>query len=233
MNLEGIRPVRSISAAPDASRGMALVIGMIFLLITSLIALTAMSGVVMQERMAGNLRSVSIAQAAAENALRAGELYLSNIISRGEEITGDCGSGGHRIFNRENIVCDTGLVDAFRGSRDAPGDAGGFAQDYPVSLISASQLGDHEYAGMAGRPRFVIEHLGQMYSGGGREWDSDGSYTSQAARVYRITGRGVGVSSGVVRVLESYFGMFAGGGAGGVCPDGITPVPTPPATCPT
>ena len=222
---------RSNSGLGHQSAGMALVIGMIFLLITSLMALTAMSGVVMQERMAGNLRNVSVAKAAAESALRAGEMHLGNVISRGDEINGDCDGGAHHVFNRADPGCNTVGVDAFRESRDAPGNAGGIAQYYPAALISEDELDSPEYASMAARPMFLIEHMGEMYSGAGHEWESSGGYDTQAARVYRITGRGTGVSSNVIRVVESHYAMFAGGGSG-TCPDGVTPIPAPPASCP-
>lgn len=218
-----------LNACPRAAsrqQGVALAIGLIFLLITTLIALSAMSGVVMQERMAGNLRNVSIARGAAESALRAGEIFLAGVISRGEEILGECGDGGlHQVFDRSNSACDTTQIDAFRSSRDSPGNAGGAAHDYPASLINDGQLSDPDFASMAARPQFVIEHMGDFYPGTGGEWEYEGSYGTQAPRVYRITARGTGVTASVIRVIESQFAMVAGGGGGGLCPDGITPMP--------
>lgn len=207
----------------SSQTGMVLVIGLIFLLITTLMALTAMSGVVMQERMAGNLRNVSVAQAAAESALRAGESSLHIVISRGDQIMGACDGGIHGIFNRSDDMCSAALVDQFRASRDAPGTAGGLAQDFPTALISNTELSDPEIGSMAARPTFLIEHMGMFIPGGGGEFLRDGgSGGSAPPRVYRITGRGTGSTASVVRVLESYFALMPGGGA---CPDG-SPIPS-------
>lgn len=215
-------------------RGVALVVGMIFLLITSLMAITAMSGVVMQERMAGNLRNVSIAVSGAESALRAGELYLMGLISRGEQMTGACPVPENNIIDRSGSACEVpSHVDDFRSERnwiDAPG-AGVMA--YPVSLINADELESPDGAGMARRPQFMIEHMGVMVpgsGGAGRERGDDGGYQAGGGagsgfpppRTYRITARSTGSTASVVRVAESYFAAFVGGGDRDLCPDGIT-----------
>lgn len=58
-------------------RGAALVVGLIFLLVMTLIGVAAMRSTGLQERMAGNLRDRSLAFQAGEAALRAGEQWLS------------------------------------------------------------------------------------------------------------------------------------------------------------
>lgn len=216
---------------PTKQKGVVLAIGLIFLLITTLMALTAMGGVVMQERMAGNLRSVSVAKAAAESALRAGEAALHRIVSRGEQINGACDGGIHGIFDRSDDLCNPALVDQFRRLRDNPGNAGGLVQSMPVELMDDDELSDPDYGAMAARPQYVIEHMGVFIPGGGGEFLRGGSsYAGDptAPRVYRITGRGTGTTASVVRVYESYFAMVAGGGA--ICPDG-SPMP-PNGICP-
>lgn len=226
-------------------RGAALVVGMIFLLITSLMAITAMSGVVMQERMAGNLRNVSIAIGGAESALRAGELYLMGLISRGDQPTGGCPAPDpiHNIFDRASITCDDfGMVDNFRSEQNWIENHGPGVMSYPVSLITEQELDSHEGAGMARRPVFIIEHMGVMLpgsGGAGREWGDDGGYQAGGGagsgfpppRTFRITARATGSTASVVRVAESYFAAFVGGGAGGLCPDGVTP-PDEDGNCP-
>lgn len=59
-----------------AQRGIVLVTSLIFLLVLTLIGVTAMQGTTMQERMSGNMQDRNVAFQAAEVALRAGEGWL-------------------------------------------------------------------------------------------------------------------------------------------------------------
>jgi len=210
---------------------MALVIGLIFLLITTMLAITAMSGVVMQERMAGNLRNSSIAEAGAESALRAGEKWVRDFHSRGEQLVGAC-RVSDRVLAREEIdpasagnpECTSAMSIAsdFRNRNEWQASwAPAFIHDFPSELISDAVLGSHEGAGMAARPQFMVENLGllqctgcvvggQVGSFGGV--DSPGSDSgTPPANVYRITGRSVGSTANVLRVRESYYVGIMGG----------------------
>lgn len=60
----------------QTERGAVLVVAMIFLLILTLLGITAMSTTTLQERMAGNLRDNNLAFQSAESALRDGEGVL-------------------------------------------------------------------------------------------------------------------------------------------------------------
>lgn len=57
-------------------RGSALIIGLVFLLILTIVGLSSMRGTTLQERMAGNVRDRNLAFQAAEAALRDGEEFL-------------------------------------------------------------------------------------------------------------------------------------------------------------
>ncbi len=206
-------------------RGAALVVGLIFLLITTLMALTAMSGVIMQERMAGNLRNTSIATAGAESALRAGELWLRDRISAGEEFVGDC-SGSSGMVDRSAEGCggfDT--FDDFRNNQNWLETPGQGIHLYPENFLSDGDIGNPNASAMARRPQYLIEHMGELLpdSGGADpdvEWDTGGGYggsadagTGTAARVYRISGRSTGSSANVVRSAESFYASYVGGGS--------------------
>ena len=56
--------------------GMALITGLVFLVLMTIIGVTAMQTTMLEEKMAGNLRSENLAFQAGEAALRAGESYL-------------------------------------------------------------------------------------------------------------------------------------------------------------
>jgi type IV pilus assembly protein PilX len=210
---------------------MALVIGLIFLLITTLIALTAMSGVVMQERMAGNLRNTSIAHAGAESALRAGEAWIRAFHSRGDMLIGHCRlhhptePGEPHVLAREagtpaeplDAECQLAMsiADAFRSARNWQDTwSSDFIHDLPAEIISDAQLSDPEGAGMARRPQYMIENLGEQRCTGcgpGGQVGSHGSVLSTGsggvgvAHVYRVTARSTGATANVIRSVESYY----------------------------
>lgn len=62
--------------------GSALAIALVFLLVLTLLGLSAMRSSNLQERMAGNLRDRNMAFQSAEAALRAGEAWLLNLVNQ-------------------------------------------------------------------------------------------------------------------------------------------------------
>ncbi|MDN5872575.1 MAG: PilX N-terminal domain-containing pilus assembly protein, partial [Nitrococcus sp.] len=59
--------------------GAVLVVSLLFLLVMTLIGITAMQGVSLEEKMAGNARGGTLALQAAEAALREGEEWVMDI----------------------------------------------------------------------------------------------------------------------------------------------------------
>lgn len=213
----------------SAQQGVALVVGLIFLVIVTLMAITAMSGVVMQERMAGNLRNVSIATSGVESALRAGEAWIRDFHSRGEQLKGDCEaldgvfaySGSATDQARAPCQANIQRIEEFRTARQwLQSPQGRFIHLYPAGRISDDQLASHEGAGLARRPQFAIESLGplrgldsrggQVGSHGGVDAAGSGSSTPPPT-VYRITARSTGSTVNVVRAAESYYVGIMGG----------------------
>lgn len=68
--------------ARSHERGSALAIALIFLLLMTLLGVSAMRGSNMQERMAGNQRDRNMAFQSSEAALRAGETWLLNLANQ-------------------------------------------------------------------------------------------------------------------------------------------------------
>jgi len=89
--------------------GAALVVGLIFLVILTLLGLTAMQTGILEERMAGNSRDRNIAFQAAEAALRDGEHDINGVQPNGAVITATRPSGPIRGMQAANASCPTGL----------------------------------------------------------------------------------------------------------------------------
>jgi type IV pilus assembly protein PilX len=208
----------SAAGAPARQRGVALVVGLVFLLITTLMAVTAMSGVIMQERMAGNLKNASVAQAGAESALRAGENWLRNyyLTSAGNQALGNS-VASLGVYGRDTDV-PIPFVDSFRAAKTWNDTPGGAVVDYPTELIPDTQLSEPDGGNMAARPQYIIEDISPLRPPGarGKESGADDTYggyqmsSDCAARIFRITGRSTGSSRNVMRVAESSYSACTG-----------------------
>lgn len=201
-----------ISQSATRQRGAVLVIALIFLLLLTILALSASGRSLLQERMAGGLRNAQQAELSAQTALRGAEWKLWTSTSNITEHL-NCGSGvftdcyihdpAHPIANVVDFRDAQGWVTA--GSTQYKGHAG--ATDY-TAFTGTDEIGD-----LAKNPRYIIEDLGVELppgvSGGMHESGATGAggtgYASTSRHVYRITARATGGSENTVRVLESTF----------------------------
>jgi len=71
------KKITRLVSCPQRQRGTILFVSLIILLLLTILGVTAMSNVTMEERMAGNLRDGQLAVEAAEAALRSGEAWLA------------------------------------------------------------------------------------------------------------------------------------------------------------
>ena len=89
----------------NTQRGMTLIIALIFLLILTMLGVTAMQSTVVEERIAGNTRDKDTAFQSAEAGLRAGEAYLlANACTPGIAFTAAPGAG---LINNVNGTAGT------------------------------------------------------------------------------------------------------------------------------
>lgn len=192
-----------------AQRGAVLVMALIFLLLLTILAISASGRSLLQERMAGGLLNAQQAEMSAQTALRGAEWKLwtstSNIttpLNCGTGIFTDCYiyDSAHPIANVVAFRTQQGWVTA--GSTEYKGYANG--TDYTATTGNGR---------LADNPRYMIEDLGVELppgvSGGLHESGATGSTgtgTSSTSRhIYRITARATGGSANTVRVLESTF----------------------------
>lgn len=204
--------------AHSKQRGMVLPIGLMLLLMLTLVAIVAMSGTVLQERMAGALRNESIAAAGADSALRDAERWLWDwtVSTNGRELQpGDTGFA-YAPLSRLGVPADGtfGGVDlALNNFRNAYDWSDTGAQSYAGNGTALDDT-DSGHFSMAGNPAFVIEPLGTPSNNGERESPETSFGNSESTTgggqqgvlvYYRITARSPGGTAGVVRVAESTF----------------------------
>jgi type IV pilus assembly protein PilX len=175
-----------IGQSASRQRGVALITGLIFLVVLTLLGITAARMSSLEERMSGNTRDRSLAVQAAEMTLRDAELDIRN-------------SG--RVSGITNFVsaCTNGLC--YNGIQ---GNASGTDWNAtPVwSLISMTAAPSVAYGantgasvidGLSAPPRYLIEGMKKILPGGGE------------AFYYRITTRAQGANPNTVVWLQEVF----------------------------
>jgi type IV pilus assembly protein PilX len=156
-------------------QGSALAIALVFLLLLTLIGVTAMQTTTLQERMAGNVRDRTLAFQAAEAALRDGEAFLSQAALPQFDNTGGL------------------LAPRLNAGMTATWDA----HDWTGN----SRLYSGTLADVAEQPRYVIEELPPVQSSG----DTARFGALPEIGVYRVTARGVGGTPDAVVILQTTF----------------------------
>ena len=194
---------RSVQLGPHAQRGAVLVVALIFLILLTILAISASGRSLLQERMAGGLHNAQQAEMSAQTALRGAEWWLWIRSVSNPTTPFSCGTG---IFTDCYTTPTTDVVN-FRtkqgwvttGATEYEGYAGS------VDYTSASK------GGLAHNPWYIIEDLGPVsFPGGGAMHEStqdDPSAPGSGVRkhIYRITARATGGSANTVRVQGSTF----------------------------
>jgi type IV pilus assembly protein PilX len=180
-----------------------MVVALIFLLLLTLLAISASSRSLLQERMAGGLRGA--------------EWRLWSIPARGIRLS--CPSDSLANCYAFDAINPSSYVTAFRsgagwptaGSTEYKGDGGNF--DYTTLASSSLATAHKRVAKLAKNPRYIIERLGQETSpgtgsqieGGVTAAYGSSSTPSTALWIWRVTARSTGGSENTVRTLESTY----------------------------
>lgn len=157
--------------------GVALITGLIFMVVLTLLALAAMRTTTLEERMAGNARDRDLAFQSAEAALRAGE----------------------------QVVSGAALPAFALGTPLTPRIAAGTLTTYWQNThpwATQSVATGWQPAGASAAPQYVVEDMGASVGGGGGSLafsalNEDG--------MYRVTARGVGSSANTVVILQAVY----------------------------
>lgn len=209
---------------PRRMQGAVLFVALVFLVLITLLGLTAASTSVLQERMTGGMRNNQLGTMGSETAARGAEAWLWNLANTSAKFfCGYNGSGG--CYSVQTTVPTSGTGTIFvenpkvRAFRTVPtwlplGSSGGTAYAKTMTGLSGSA----QTASLSKQPQYMIEYLGRVAPPGGGspacvEFGSENRYAcggvggiAQGLYSYRITARSTGGNDATVRVIETYFG---------------------------
>lgn len=168
--------------------GSVLIVSLLFLLVMTLIGVTAMQGVSLEEKMAGNARGGTLAFQAAEAALRDGETWVMAIdLYDPPAPVSTCSTG---------TLCELWEVNKPESYPEA--EAMSWWQDKGREY---GTTGTQEFTALAADPRFLVEYLG--YDPGGSVVDANDRAHRIGPHFYRVTAAGFGPQGTTQRVLQS------------------------------
>ncbi len=199
-------------------QGVALVVGMVFLVAMSLTALIAMNRTILQERMTGAYRSEQIAYAAAESALRSGEWYLWNfpnvsnltipriaVANQPGDCATVCASEGQypdgvttKLYSFKSLAAGTLQTTAtFNGGAGATGGNGMIANaDFLVTGVGSQA---HQ------APVVYMEGIRGPHDPESFTYGRSGLTGKMV--MYRLTARGFGPTPDIERTLQTTFSL--------------------------
>ena len=193
-------------------KGAVLIVALLFLVVLTMLGITAMTGTTFEERMAGNARDTAIAMHSAEAALRAArDVVLGNRAPQG-------GSGASLLQgspNEANFVDDTApegvCIKGLCSPRAYTRDLGVVPPEIPAGVkwtedtrpgdttdAYAAKDGADRLRGVSKPSRFIVELFCLPLVGGGLE-------QADTCRVWRFTAVGWGKNPNTqVTVQETY-----------------------------
>ena len=151
-------------SGPARQRGAVLFVSLVFLVLITLLALTAASTSVMQERMTGGLRNGQLALMGSESTARSVEWLIWNKSNNATSNKLHCGATGgddfcYQASNITGVYGMNSLVASFRTQQGWPADTSGDgATTYATTMTGLS--GNQAAASLAQQPRYMIEDLG-------------------------------------------------------------------------
>lgn len=190
-------------------RGAVLFVALIFLILLTLLAVTAASTSILQEKMTGGMRNRQLSLSGAESTVRGAEAVLWQLSFDASQPLPPCidDSGSQLCVYRPTPSGGLlGYIQSFRSEKQW--DPTTPLSGYFTYAHAMTGLGE-ETANLADQPRFVIEDLGPAVPpGAGQQLGTrDRELTSLVGRHewYRITARSPGGSDAVVRAAESVY----------------------------
>jgi type IV pilus assembly protein PilX len=179
---------------PPHQRGTALVIALVFLLLMTLLAITAVNTSSLEEKMAGNLKDQHFAFQAAEAALREGEAYLAvnSPVFDASCTNGFCLPAASSAPLWDNFV--------------SWGTSSTTTRAYGTGTTAGSYVST---TNVAAEPRYMIEDLGGGSVGDEKPdsfvWKPSPDPKILQGHYFRVTARGVGGTNAAQAMLQTTY----------------------------
>lgn len=171
-------------------KGSALIVSLSILLVLTVLGVSAMRNISLEEKMAGNARDAQVAFEAAEAGLRDAEDYLEGIANLAD-FSNTGGIGGYYLARGNNDEAWT-----------VPGN---WATAHPVDVADYS--GNNE---ISSPPVYIIQVINSTL-GQGENPNIGFGYKGPPVKninVFQITARGFGVSPNSRVMLQTYYGTL-------------------------
>jgi len=161
--------------------GATLIVSLLILLVMTLLGVTAMQTNILEEKMSGNSKDVSLSLQAAEAALREAEAYVETIVSPAAAFDGTTAW----------LYPDGNNIDIYAAAT--------------WNTARSYQTGD--ITGVTTRPKYFIELYGEIGSASTDININGYGESSGTANIsgFRVTARGTGGSNETVTILQSYY----------------------------
>lgn len=174
--------MKSTYITPRQQRGAALVTGLIFMVVLTLLSLSAIKATALEERMAGNARDQDLAFQAAEAAVRDAMINVLPNLKTSSPFVAGCASG----------LCKVGVPTPVWETITANND------------WNSSKTASYGQAipSVAAQPRYIIELVQGSFAPTGF---SAGSGKNDPTVAYRITARGWGFTTQANATVQSTF----------------------------
>ena len=175
--------------------GFVLVMALVFLLILTILGMSAMSTTNLEEKMTNNMKDRNLAFQSAETALTSAESWIYNKVGKPSPIP----DTAHGLYNASTTEVPTWDQVNWTGSN---------LVTYPCTPATTSSCGS-SLSKVARQPKYIIEQIAEIEEEGGTK-GFGGSYASaQGTRlvtIYRITARGTGGTDAAVVMVQSTYG---------------------------
>lgn len=187
-------------------RGAVLFVALVFLLLITLLTLTAMGTSILQEKMTGGMRNQQLAMMGAESAVRGTEAWLWHVRFNdplGNPLPPCVGGTDTCVYRPSQTGTLLAGVQQFRSSFSWVSALPGMPS---YAHVLSGLGGDEETASLARQPEVMLEDIGpNVPPKFGQQSGAIDPESQNAYHFYRITARSQGGNASVQRVVESVY----------------------------
>jgi type IV pilus assembly protein PilX len=186
-SLKGINNMHT--STTTSQTGVALITGLMFLVVLTLLSLSAIKATSLEERMAGNARDQDIAFEAAEAGLRDAMKYIATSGLSPASFGTGCTAG--LCANNTTTPVWTTITNANAWTSSQ------------TKVYTGTALTFNGTTAIATQPRYIIELIPNTIAASGDSASIGGGNTGMEAFTYRITSRGWGLTNQTQATLQA------------------------------